>query len=192
MAELTGNTAGTLKKYVPKVKTKAITAVPAFSNFINGIYGDAPKATPNKGTKRKVDQDADINDNSTADVNAEGSDEGGPVTEDKEVRAKKKVAGKGKGRGKKATNQEDEASAEGDAEEKKPGVKKPRGKVAAKKTKSDDEVHENGDNAEETQEKEPAAKKPRGKAGAKKMKPDEKDEEEVAAEEKEEQVENEA
>jgi hypothetical protein len=189
MAELTGNTAGTLKKYVPKVKTKAIAAVSVFGNFINGTYGDAPKAPPsaNKGTKRKAEQDADANDYNTADINAEGSDEGAPVTENKVELTKKKVAGKGKGRGKKAANHEDEA------EQKKPAVKKPRGKVAAKKTKSDDEAQENGDDAEEAQEIEPAAKKPRGKAGAKKMKPDEKAEEEAGADEKEEkQVDNEA
>jgi hypothetical protein len=194
MAKLTGNTAGTLKKYVPKVKTKAIAAVSAFGNFINGTYGDAPKAPPaaNKGTKRKAEQDADANDYNTADINVEGSDEGAPVTENKVELTKKKVAGKGKGQGKKAANHEDEASAEGEAEQKKPAIKKPRGKVAAK-TKSDDETQENGDDAEEAQEIEPAVKKPRGKAGAKKMKPDEKAEEEADAKEKEEkQVDNEA
>jgi len=186
MAELAGNTAGTLKKYLPKIKTKAIENVPAFAAFINGTSGsDTGKAAPtaNRGTKRKAEKYAD--DNKTADMKTEGSDESIPVT-DKDEPSKKKVAGKGKGRGKKAASQEGEVSAEANGEEK----EKPKAKPRGKKAKSDDEEKENGIEAEEGNK--PSLKKPRGKAAKKAKMGEKEDADEPAKETKMEQVEDEA
>lgn len=176
MAELAGNTAGTLKKYLPKTKTKAIEIVPAFGNFINGTSsGSAGKTAANKGTKRKAeDTDAEATDN--IDNKAEGSDEGAPTAENKDEPVKKKVAGKGKGRGKKAADQE--------GEEKGKPTAKPRGK----KTQAHDEPQGNGDDDGEKQK--PTVKKPRGKAAAKKVKTLEKDADEPAEEMEEDQADN--
>jgi hypothetical protein len=191
MAELTGNTASTLKKYLPKIKTKAIENVPAFEAFINGTSGsDISKATPtaNRGTKRKAEKYAD--DNKTSDMKTEGSNEGIPATDNEDELSKKKVAGKGKGRGKKAASQEGEVSAEADGEEKEKPKAKPKAKPRGKKAKSDDEEKENGIEAEEGNK--PALKKPRGKAAKKAKMEGKEDADEPAKETKMEQVEDEA
>jgi hypothetical protein len=106
MAELTGNTNGTLKKMWPPVKKKAIEAYPSFAAFIGNTgakitaaTGEAKPATLATGRKRKV-ADAEVD----------------PDTDSKDVERKKKAVPAKKGRAvkkSKAEVKDEEDSADG-------------------------------------------------------------------------------
>ncbi|KAF2789317.1 hypothetical protein K505DRAFT_328319 [Melanomma pulvis-pyrius CBS 109.77] len=143
MATLAGNSAGTLKKYLPKIKTKATELVPSFGAFLGGApsHGETSKTAPAKvnGGKKRKTPDAEID----ADLKADAKDK--DIEADSEdATSKKKVAGKGKGRSKKSKTEDKDSSPEnengvaGAAEQKVTAIKKPRGRPA-KKIKAEEE-----------------------------------------------------
>jgi hypothetical protein len=122
MANLTGNTAGSLKKMWPPVKKKAIEAHPSFATFLgtDGANISAPK-TAAGGRKRKAVADNDVEDadpKSAADQ-SDSNDKADSKTDskaDNKVETKKKALAKGKGRPAKKSKKEvkdEEDSADG-------------------------------------------------------------------------------
>jgi hypothetical protein len=114
MANLTGNTAGSLKKMWPPVKKKAIEAHPSFATFLGTDGANISAPTTAAGSrKRKAAADNDVED---ADPKSAADKSENTDKTDSKVETKKKAPAKGKGRPAKKSKKEvkdEEDSADG-------------------------------------------------------------------------------
>ncbi|KAF2740801.1 hypothetical protein EJ04DRAFT_166281 [Polyplosphaeria fusca] len=104
MATLTGNTAGSLKKMLPKAKQKAISAHVSFATFIGATPGDNAAAAPAKSTAAKAAKGTSTKRKAAVDdvPTADGDEPDNKKAKTEESTEEKEPVKKARGRPKKA------------------------------------------------------------------------------------------